>query len=266
MTERKQIITPEWRKPVIAVPLTQAFPELGEVKEFKSKVCLFSHDRKKVFDVVSDKYHVIDHGQALDVVLDGIKDYFSDDKLEANVRSMNGGARIFASVKIPVPNVQVKKGDLTAMSITIRNSYDRSMPFLATLSGLRLICTNGMTAGTAFGSIRARHVGNADAEARDEELHTNLDTMVKSIPELREVWRQWADTKVTIEEAHALLSGKFPGKYLNPVLDASRFPRSKWDLYNDLTRFATHDTKSIQRRLEFDDLIARLFYGSDTAE
>lgn len=266
MNERTQLITPEWRKPVVAVPLTQAFPALGEVKEFKSKICLFNHDRTRVFDVVSDKYHVIDHGQAMDVITDSIQGYFSDTTIEPTVRSMQGGARVVANFKLPVAPIVVKKGDLTDITIMLRNSYDRSSPFVATLGGLRLVCTNGMKMGTSFGSIKARHVGTAEPEARDEYIFEQLDKMVKGLPDLQELWKGWDNTKVTYEEAITLLSGQFPGKYLGPVLDPSHFPRSKWALYNDLTRFASHDTKSINRRLEFDDKIARLFYGADERE
>ena len=56
---------PEWRKPIIAVPLSQHFPELSQVKEFRSKQVLLSHDRSKLFDVVSSKYRVVQHSQAL---------------------------------------------------------------------------------------------------------------------------------------------------------------------------------------------------------
>lgn len=263
MSERKQIITPEWQKPVIAVPLTQAFPALGEVKEFKSKICLFNHNRTRVFDVVSDKYKVIDHGQALTVITDSVQGFFSDTDIQPSVRSMQGGARIVATFKLPLPQIKVKKGDLTDVTLTMRNSYDRSSPFSATLGGLRLVCTNGMKMGTTFGSIKARHVGGANEEARDEYIHGQLSKMAKSLPLVQEMWQEWDETKVSYDEAVALLHGKFPQKYLGAVLSPDRFPRSKWELYNDLTRFATHDTKSIQRRLDFDDTISRLFYEHD---
>lgn len=262
MNERTQLIAPEWRKPVIAVPLTQAFPALGEVKEFKSKICLFNHNRTKVFDVVSDKYKVIDHGKAMDVITDAVHNYFDDPGIEPSVRSLQGGARVVATYKLPIAPIVVKKGDLTDLSFQLLNSYDRSTPFIVTLGALRLVCTNGMKMGTTFGSIKAKHVGSESEEERDEYLHSAIDTMVKSVPEIRELWRQWGDTKVEFDEAVEMLAGQFPGKYLNPVLDASRFPCSKWELYNMLTRFSSHDTKTIQRRLEFDDRIARIFYGS----
>lgn len=262
MNARNQITVPEWRKPVVAVPLTQAFPELNEVKEFKSKVCLFNHDRTRVFDVVSDKYHVIDHGQALDVLTEAVQGYFTDLTIVPTVRSFNGGARVAATIKIPVAPIVVKKGDVTEVSISVRNSYDRSAPFNATLAGLRLICTNGMKTSDQFGSINAKHVGTADPAARNADIYAGLERMVQSTPELQNLWREWAETRVTYDEAVALLAGKFPEKYLLPVLDTSHFPRSKWDLYNDLTRFATHDTKTIQRRLDFDDRISKLFYAT----
>ena len=59
----KQDNTPEWMRPVVMEPLTQAFPQFEEVKEFRSKICLFSHDRSRVFDVVSPRYKLIEHGK-----------------------------------------------------------------------------------------------------------------------------------------------------------------------------------------------------------
>ena len=266
MKERTQLITPEWRKPVIAVPLTQAFPALGEVKEFKSKICLFNHNRTRVFDVVSDKYKVIGHGQAMDVVTDAVQNYFSDTSIEPTVRSLQGGARVVANFNLPVAPIVVKKGDLTDITFQLLNSYDRSTPFVVTLGALRLACTNGMKMGTSFGSIKAKHVGSESAEERDEYLHGAIDTMVKSVPKIQDRWREWVDTKVTHDEAIEMLGGQFPMKYLEPVLAKGSYPCSMWDLYNKLTRFSTHDTKTIQRRLEFDDRIARIFYGSASSD
>lgn len=256
MNARTQLVVPEWRKPVIAIPLNQAFPELGEVKEFRSKVCLFNHDRTKIFDVVSDRYQVIDHGQAVDRIATGLEEYFHK-PVKCDVRSVSGGARISAKFSLPIAPIKIAKGDVSEITLVMRNSYDRGWTFSATLGAFRLICSNGMTIGETFGAIKARHVGVGE----DDDILETLDTIISRAPKLKEVWTEWADHRITYEAAMTLLEDQFPAKYLEPVLSEDRFPRSKWDLYNDLTRFATHDTKSVNRRMEFDDKISKLFYG-----
>lgn len=261
MNSRTQIIVPEWRKPVIAIPLNQAFPELGEVKEFRSKVCLFNSDRTKIFDVVSDRYQVIDHGQMVDRLSSALEEYF-EKPVRCDVRSLNSGARVMAKFSLPIAPIKVGKNDISEITLQMRNSYDRSWVFSAVLGAFRLVCSNGMTVGEKFGVIKARHVGFDDSESLLEEL----DYLISRAPTLKETWLSWRDTRMTYEGAYELLNEQFPARYLDPILIEDRFPRSKWDLYNDLTRFSTHDTKTINRRVEFDDRISRLFYGSVDVE
>lgn len=258
MNARTQLIIPEWRREVVAVPLQQAFPELGEVKEFRSKVCLFNHDRTKVFDVVSNRYQVVPHGQAVDLVSNALAEYFGQEVV-ADVRSINGGARMTAKFKLPMAPIKLGGKDINELQLVLRNSYDRGWTFSAVLGAFRLICSNGMMIGESFGSIRSRHIISAEGE--DADIMPQLEHMIAKAPSLREMWKEWSETRMTYDEAHHLLVDQFPDRYLAPVLEESRYPRSKWDLYNDLTRFSTHDTKSVNRRMDFDEKISKLFYG-----
>lgn len=250
------IIVPDWRRPVVAVPLAQAFPELGTVKEFRSKTCIFNEDRTKLFDVVSDRYSVIDHRSAFEMLEKAMKEMFGEGMSKSVVRSLNGGARIRAEFSIPIPNLEVKRGDLVKVGVQMLNSYDRSSPFIATLYGSRLVCTNGMSVGTSYGSIKAIHSGSN----RESLILNRLEDMIGEIPRLRELWREWLDVRMTYEDAVELIGERFPNKYVEPILLKELYPMSKWDLYNHLTRFATHDTATINRRMTFDSTISRMFY------
>lgn len=251
-------LTPEWMKPIVHVPLTQAFPQFKEVKEFRSKVCLFSHDRSRVFDVVSSKYQVIEHGEAYTRIKEGLESYFNA-PVQASVRSIAGGARIRAEFKLPMPGLSVTKGDVSNLTLVLRNSYDRAWSFSAVLGAFRLVCSNGMMVGEKFGSIKGKHVGGTEGVM----LLDQLDTLLKRAPLLQEQWRDWQDRGVTQERAVELLEGQFPKKYLDSVLDPRAYPTNMWELYNRCTAFATHKTNSIQRRVEFDERIARIFYGGN---
>lgn len=249
---------PEWQQPVIAVPLSQAFPQFDEVKEFRSRVCLFNHNRTKLFDVVSPKYQVVPHGQAIQSISDALKTYFGA-AVEPQVRSFGQGTTISAVYKLPIEPVRLNDGkDVNEMTLLVRNSYDRSQVFSAELGAYRLICSNGAKIGESFGAIRSRHVGSG----ADTSILSQLEYMIAKAPQVREMWEQWQDTRISQEQAAAMLEGRFPDKYALPVL-MQKFPRTKWEFYNDLTRFATHDTPSVQRRMEFDDIICSMFYDEE---
>lgn len=248
---------PEWRRPIIQVPLTQAFPQLDEVKEFRSKICLFNHSRTKVFDVVSPKYQVITHGEVFDTTQRLLNEYFNV-PVQANIRSINGGARIRAEFKLPIKPISVARGDINEITLVLKNSYDRIWAFSVMLGAFRRICSNGATIGPQLGSIKGKHVIGA---VEDVSFMDELDHMISRAPMLKDLWQEWADTIIKYDEAVEMLDGQLPNKYLEPILQKNRFPLNKWNLYNDLTRFATHDTKSISRRVEFDEKIANIFYA-----
>ena len=253
---RQASAIPDWRKPIVAVPLSQAFPEFGEVKEFRSKKCLFNADRTKLFDVVSSKYQVVDHGAAVDEISGALAKYFGKE-VQSHIRSLDGGARLMGEFKLPIAPVKIGRQDVNEITLTLRNSYDRSWAFQATLGAFRLVCSNGMMIGEEFGNLSMKHVGG---DTKDSQILEHLDVIIQRAPKLQQIWTEWADTPMEYEDAVNLIVGHFPSKYSEPVLDESHFPQTKWAFYNALTRFATHDTKSVRRRVEFDEKISRLFY------
>lgn len=250
---------PDWRKPIIAVPLSQHIPELAQVKEFRSKQVLLNHDRSKLFDVVSSKYRVVQHGEALDTVEQALQQYFGKGAdIKGSVRAIDGGARVIAEYKLPIDPIKLAGKDVNEITITVRNSYDRSWPLDASLGAFRLICSNGMRIGETFGSMSLKHVGQENSAS----ILEHLDLIISRAPKLKEVWTEWADIRVEREEAVELLDGEFPAKYLEPIIgERAVYPMTKWQLYNHLTRFATHDTQSLRRRVEFDEKISKLFYA-----
>lgn len=268
-TQAPASVVPEWRKPVVRVPLTQAFPQFDQIKEFRNRVCLFSEDRTKLYDVVSPRYQLVEHGAAIDAVEQALVKYFGKGKAPTfNVRTLNNGARLRAEVKLPLDPVRLGKQDVNELTLLMRNSYDRSAPFNATLGAFRLICSNGMKVGTTFGEITARHVGGENADLLSDGNDTildQLDRIITRAPLVRELWSGWAETRVDLDEATEKLDGWLPAKYAQPILEASRWtkPRSMWDFYNDLTHMSTHLTQSLNRRMEFDDRIASIFYADE---
>jgi hypothetical protein len=260
-TTQKEVFLRDWQQPVVSVPLAQAFPELNEVKEFRNKSCLFNHDRSKLFDVVSNRYSLVSHVEATDTIGETLLHFFGAE-ISPRIDSWNNGARLSATYKLPIPGIQVAVGDISEVSITMFNSYDRSMPFGANLTAMRLVCSNGMKAPRSFGSISAKHIGSNTASLMLEQL----ESMVNNVGNLQHVWMKWIEETVTFDQVKALMEtgiGVYlPKKCTDLFMKEEMYPMTKWDLYNHLTWYATHQTKTTQRRTELDSLVSTLAYNN----
>lgn len=255
--------TEDWAREPISTPLMQAFPAFGDVKEFRKKVCILSHDRSKVFAVVSDRYQLVKHSDAIAAVEGAILKGFKQEP-KRSLRTIGGGSGIVANFTWKTaPSLQPAKGDMVGLQVQLRNSYDGSSPFNVQVSALRLACTNGMTFGNALGRVNFKHYpGNlSDLGA----LSHSLQGILSGARSLETVWRDWIGQKITYEEATALIGERFPAKYRKMVLVESKFPMSAWSFYNEMTAMATHHTNSFQTQLDFSDKIAKLFYKSDAS-
>lgn len=241
--------------------LAQAFPAMRDVKEFRNKVGLFSADRSVCYDVVSPRYQLVEHGAAIAAIQDAFAKTWGKGAPELAVRTMANGARMVATARLPIPHLKLAKGDVTAFSMTVHNSYDRSSVFRAEMSGTRLVCTNGMQLGAACGAIRQAHVGISDGT---DTIVDQLGRMIHRAPMVKRLWEQWADIRVSRDEARDALAKWLPAVYATPILEDDRWTkgRSAWEFYNDLTHMSSHLTKGLQRRMDFEETIAAMFYGS----
>lgn len=247
-------------KPVY-VPLRQQFPQLGAVKEFADRVCIFSSDHQVLHGVVSSRYKVVDHGQVLIDSLASLERVIGQ-RPEIRITSLNSGGRMRASVKLPgIPKLEVGVGDLIDVTLDFINSYDGLQRFQTTLGAFRLVCSNGMMIGKRFGGFTARHLPGTTIEAG--MLDQRIKALIEQAARLPMLWNMWSDDMVQYDEAEKLLTPHFSKKYLVTALDETRFPKSKWDLYNEMTFESSHRTKTESRRLEMDQILADLFYTTN---
>lgn len=245
----------EWRRPVLNVPLRQAFPELGEVKEYANKRCIITEDRSKVFAVLPERAKIIEHGKIVDVMADVLsKEYGTK---EFKISSYGGGARVKAVFDLPrIAPVEVSKGDIITLRFELYNSYDRSWGFNIKLGALRLACTNGMVTNSFIGGISAKSLGYFD---KISEIQHRLSALAQRASMLKEVWTLWKEISITYDQATEMFGKKFPKKFTENVL-SQEFPMTKWELYNVSTNQATHMDTSSLRRIAFDHSIASIFF------
>jgi len=162
-------------------------------------------------------------------------------------RKWNHGGRnsrtiTFHSEKIsPVKNV----GDVSAMQITILNSYDGSMKASILFGLLRLICLNGMVSLSKLSSFSKKH-SNTDALSSEygkiasfkpslEVYQNKLDTMSNKVISLEDAKKLLKDTIAKNEVKEKTLL-----EYVQNNTRESAGKVSLYDVYNGVTEWATH--------------------------
>lgn len=248
----------------VSVPLRQQFPELGEIKEFADRVCIFSHDRTVLHGVLSSRYHLVDHGQLLIDAANAIENV-TGKRPAMSVESLNKGGRMYATVELAdAPMIEVGIGDLSRVQLIFSNAYDGLMRFTCNLGAFRLVCKNGMAIGKRLGGFSVKHFAGTTLEEGllEDRIAGILDKSAKLAP----LWNRWSEEQVQYEPMKKKLEPLFSKKYLTAALDESSFPKTKWQLYNELTEQATHRTGSVARRLEMDQVIADAFYTKEQVD
>lgn len=249
--------TPIWKQPVVKRPLNQEFPDLGSVREFRNKVCLFNHDRTRIFNVVSSKYNLVEHSLLYDKVRAALGWIIPGD-IECKVLTLNHGARARFVFALPETyNQEVTEGDIIKPMLFAQNSYDGAWKLGIGLQALRVVCHNGLTvpfnrvgfSGKHFSFLGESHV-----------LADRIKNLVRDFSTIMEVWRAMDELTITRGTVLELLDGRVPQKYLAVILD-NPFPATMWSAYNYATAVTSHQIPSDNRRIELSSVVSEAFFG-----
>jgi phage/plasmid-like protein (TIGR03299 family) len=206
----------------------------------------------KIYDVVSDKYQIIQNRDAFDFV-----NYMGDDfQFEKAGETKSGMVYIIG--KLPEVNIL---GDAFTPHVIFRNGFDGKIKITAAITPLRLVCQNQFNFAfkNASNATTIRHVGNAEkklAEAK-EILRLSADYM----SELNTMAEQFAKIKMNKDRLQKVTNLLFPlpeGVEMNAYKrkhledqraaflkaheaeDNANFRGTAWGLVNAYTDMITH--------------------------
>ena len=215
------------------------------------------------YDVVSDKFEVIQNRDAFDFV-----NFMGDDlTFEKAGETQNGMVYIIGKL----PEVSIL-GDAFTPYVLFRNGFNGKHKITAAISPLRMVCQNQFNFAfkNAANAITIRHVQNAEhklAEAR-ETLKMCADYM----SELNILAEQFAATRLSSERVERITNILFPlpTADMNPFKrksledarngfikahsadDNSNFRGTAWGLVNAYTDFITHREPAGRREDRFE--------------
>lgn len=141
-----------------------------------------------------------------------------------------------------------RKGDIVALRITAKNSFDGTSRSSVSVGAMRLVCTNGMTSYREDVALAVRHTSNVNyefinnvvIEAMDEwkSLGTVWNRLVEIPLEQHQGWNA-IENMVNKGIIGASLKKRVHEVWESPSYEADK-PRNLWNLYNAHTQVLTH--------------------------
>ena len=228
----------------------------------------------KIYDVVSDKFEVVQNLDAFDFV-----NYMSDEiKFEKAGETASGMVYVIAAL----PEVNIL-GDAFTPHVIFRNGFSGKYKITAAICPLRVVCQNQFNVAfrEAENTVTIRHVGNANAKL--EEAREVLKTSADFMGTLNACAETLAGTKLTpwmveqvldrlfpiegLEEMNAFKRNRlvtareaFTAAYNND--DNSNFRGTAWGVVNAYTDYITHLAPSGQVHTRDEGKFMKVTFGT----
>ena len=218
----------------------------------------------KTYDVVSDKFEIIQNREAFDFV-----NYMGDE-----LRFLKAGETKSGMVYIigALPEVNIL-GDAFTPHVLFRNGFDGKTKITAAICPLRLVCQNQFNFAfkNTQNTITVRHVRNA--ESKLEEAKETLRLSADYMAELNEMAEHFAGMKISDQTLDKVVKYLFPipeDTAINPFKrksledqraafmrahaqdDNANFRGTAWGLINAYTDMITHKEPAGKRDDRFE--------------
>lgn len=239
------------------VQLQQAVMQLDEARqkevfvgennnpEFKADkyLAVYNIDKKRLSCIATNKYKILQHGDAFGAVVEELKTL----NLPVNGFIRNKGDRV--DIMVLFNSVMVEIGeDKLQVGVRFSNSYDLTRTFYGEFAGFRLACANQMFLGKVIENIK---MGRKHYESLQEvgelvrnfikEATDNCDTLKEVINIAIEDTYEWELSKKIFEKMITIK--KYRKQILVELEEYHGRQITRWDLYNIVTKIATHGEK-----------------------
>lgn len=178
------------------------------------------------YDVVSDRYEVIQNRDAFDFV-----NYMGGD-LEFLKAGETYSGMVYIIAKLPDVNIL---GDQFTPNVIFRNGFGGNIKITAAICPLRIVCQNQFNIAfkNTRNAITIKHTRNADVKL--QEARDVLKMCADYMAELNTMAEHYAGIKLTQKELDYLLDKMFPMDYSLPDYKIDRLYEARWafkDAYN----------------------------------
>lgn len=232
------------------------------------------NSRGKIYDVVSDKFEVIQNRDAFDFV-----NYMGAD-LTFEKAGETASGMVYIIAKLPKVNIL---GDAFTPYVIFRNGFSGKYKITAAICPLRIVCQNqfNISFKETNNTVTIRHVANANAKL--EEAREVLKKSADFMETLNEQAEVYAGTKLSPRILDMVLDRMFP---IDGLEDMNAFKRNRlitareafqaaynhddntnfrgtaWGIINAYTDFITHQAPSGQVHTRDEGRFMKVTFGA----
>lgn len=239
----------KWSFPVETQPI---FDQLGN--RIDGNQAVVRTDTNQVLGVHGSRYHVVNHDDVVNSIMDAVKTANVSSDYEMKVSVIEDGRKLRGEILFNNITIQPAVGDFVKFRVSFFNSYDGSWSFSQAADGLRLWCLNGCTNAVGTARSKYKHTQSINVEGAASKIGIGLDAFMNN----QSTWKEWMGVQVTDQMAETFFkqtiaktftrqqsASKANEKQLEKLLgiwqsEHHQLGRNKWALYNAMTYWASH--------------------------
>lgn len=245
--------TSNWNFGVEERPL---FPE-GHSQPVEGWKALVRTDTNETLHVHRNSYQILQHDDVVNSTYDSIKKSNISSDFDFDVKCIDSGKRLQIDVLFNDLVTEPAVGDHVKYRIRAYNSYDGSWAYQTTADALRLWCLNGCTTADQLSSTWKRHTSQVSTDGAADKIIRGLEVFHNQ----KDLWQDWMKQNVERNRAELFFKRNlvlnntktsdesWNKKQLENLMcqldnEFGELGKNKWALYNCMTHWATHTTKS----------------------
>ena len=237
------------KRPVFTYPDIE---DDGTRMEIPNRFITVRHEDGHLYDVVSDKFEVIQNRDAFDFV------NYMGDEVSFEKAGETAGGMVYIIAKLPEVSVL---GDKFIPHVIFRNGFNGKVKITAAICPLRIVCQNQFNFAfkNTANAVTIRHTSNA--EKKLQEAREGLKLSADYMQELTSMAEHFASMKISGDRVDKVIDYLFPmedAEHMNSFKrnrletaraefkkaheadDNGNFRGTAWGLINAYTDYMTH--------------------------
>lgn len=162
---------------------------------------IYREDTKDIFDIVSERYEIVQNIESLDIIYGIIKGPEVTDRTQIKIQTagaLNNGETIFVTAKLPSYMISVGGvEDVIDKYILFTTSHNKSSQLTATITDIRVVCNNtlNLALSKSPNKVQLKHTKNV--RDRFDDFKQLLHLSNKYSKGVKEVLEHLTTVKVT---------------------------------------------------------------------
>lgn len=214
----------------------------AEHSEAKEHQAIWNLDKNTLACIASEKYNIAQHQD----VIEGVAEALQQIGVDCTARTRNSGNKILVDIQFDNAKLYVQKGEEFLAGIRLINSYDKSTGIMILPRLVRLACSNGMVVNVGF--LKEFSVKHTSKLVQDFEKVGR--EVIKSLVESNEKFKALINNcigdsvewEILDRIAAKLFEAKKHREAILEILHKDELTEvTRWDLYNAVTNYVTHN-------------------------